>query len=79
MKHKKSVNKQNKKDFRNSMEVMTNKRMLSMSIIESEQDIRLLWDRLTKSYMVFAGRFNASFYAKSYQAAQRYYLYLLSQ
>ena len=78
MKHTTLKQKQKRKDFHNDMEIMTNKRMLAMSIIESERDIRLMWDKVTKAYIVFVGRFNASFYAKSYQSANRHYLHLLS-
>lgn len=63
--------------FHKNLEQMTNKRILEMQILDSEKHIRLLQDPDTGFYVVFNGRYNSSHYAKSYQAAERHYNYLV--
>ncbi|QTE21078.1 hypothetical protein [Polaribacter cellanae] len=63
----------------NSLEVMTRERILKMQILESEGFIRFLYDNKSKHYIIFNGKYNASFYSKFYQTAERYFKHLISQ
>jgi len=78
MKKRKSKNTK-KSAFHANMEIMTKARIESMPILDSEKHIRLLDDTdVTGCYVTFNGRFNESFYARSYQAAERRFRYLVS-
>ena len=64
--------------FQKNLEIITNKRIESMSILDSEKHIRLLQDFETGFYVVFNGRLNQSFYAKSYQMAEKRFNHLIA-
>lgn len=71
---KNSTKKQKKGAFHESLERITNKRILSLPILDSEGYIRLLDDtQTTGKYLIFNGRFNSTHYAKSDQAAERFF------
>jgi len=69
---------QSKLTFQTNLESMSNKRIESMTILDSENYIRFLQDPKTGFYVVFDGRFNSSFYARSYKAAERKFWYLVT-
>ena len=64
--------------FHKNLEIITKRRIESMPILDSEKHIRFLQDPSTGFYIVFDGRFNQSYYAKSYQAAEAKFKYLVS-
>lgn len=61
-----------------SLEIMTKERILTMQILESEKYIRFLYDNKSKHYIIFNGKYNASFYSEHFQTAERYYKHLVS-
>lgn len=72
---KRKPKKKHRGAFHKNLETMTRPRIESMPILDSEKYIRLLQDLSTGFYVVFNGRFNQSHYAKSYQAAERFFNY----
>ena len=56
-----------------NLEVITNKCIEAMSILDSQGFIRFLQDYETGYYVVFNGRLNQTFYAKSYQRAEKFF------
>lgn len=62
-----------KNAFQANMEVMTNKRIESMIILDSQGYIRFLQDPSTGLYVIFNGRLNASHFSKAYQSAERFF------
>ncbi len=62
----------------NNLEIITNRRIEKMSILDSEKHIRLLQDFETGFYVVFNGRLNQSFYSKSYQMAEKRFNHLVT-
>lgn len=65
--------------FHKNLEIMTKKRIESLPILDSDKHIRLLDDtEATGCYIVFNGRFNRPHYARSYQAAEKHFQYLVS-
>lgn len=69
--------KRNKKYSSLNMERMTDKRIMSMSILNSEKKIRLLYEYQTQNYIVFNGGLNQTFYTQSFQQADRYFNHLV--
>ena len=62
--------------FHANLDIITNKRIESMTILDSENYIRFLQDPKTGFYVVFDGRLNSSYYARSYSAAEKKFQYL---
>jgi len=61
--------------------IMTNKRIMAMDILDSspkQHTIRFLYEQKTRLYFVFCGRYNTSFYTRSYQMAERHFKHLVS-
>lgn len=72
MKNKKLKSK--KGAFHKSLEVMTNHRLMNAIVLDSDnkvQGVRLLQDPSTGLYLVFIGKYNQTFFSRSYQAAER--------
>ena len=66
-----------KKSTPKNMESMTDKRIMTMSILDSEKKIRFLYDYNTQNYIVFNGALNQTHFAQSFQKAERYFNHLV--
>lgn len=75
----KRKSKKQKGSFHTNMEIMTNKRIGQMRDIDEQNNILLLQDPSTGFYVVFVKKHLCSFYAKSYQKAQRHFNFLVAQ
>lgn len=75
--YKMTSKKVTKKQTTKNMENMTDKRIMAMSILDSEKKIRLLYDYQTQNYIVFNGALNQTFFAQSFQKAERYFNHLV--
>ncbi len=64
--------------FHKNLEIMTQARIESMPILDSEKHIQFLQDPESGFYVVFNGRFNQTHYAKSYQMAEKHFLHLIA-
>ena len=64
--------------FHKNLEIMTHNRIMSMTILDSKFKIRFLHDiNGTRFYVVFDGRKNQTYYATSYQMAEKRFNYLV--
>ena len=76
------MRKRKKSAFHKNLEVMTSNRLKQMVVLDSDnkrKGLRLLQDPTTGLHLVFSGKFNQAFYAKSYQAAERFFLNKLAK
>ena len=77
--------KKQKGAFQKKLEHITYARIMNMTMLESDikKKIRFLHDdrdrnNKTNMYVVFDGRINHTYYARSYQQAEKRYQYLLT-
>ena len=71
------MSKNKKGNFHQYLKTMTNYRLMNSIILDSDsknKGTRLLQDPETGLYLVFNGKYNQTYYTKSYQAAERYFL-----
>ena len=70
-------NSRKKSAFHTNLGTMTSNRLQQMTVLDSDntsKGIRLLQDPTTGMYVVFSGKYNQAFYARSYQMAERFFL-----